>query len=160
MILCILLPSPPPPPPLYGLHSSPSSIIHHPQCFVMLNNSTLHSDPGMSVRWLICKRVRRFVNIMLCVYDECMNILTLLHNNAIVYCGPLLVCGLHSPSSIIIIHSVLLCSTIQPGSIMWSVMGGQYSFQDWYVQWCCKPIWWHDVDLNQISQFLDLLFFE
>ena len=94
-----------------------SIVIHHPQCFLMLNNLTLPSDPGMSVGCVVCNTVSTFVHVILCITItiECMNVLTLLHNHVIVHFVVLpsssSVCGLHSPSSSVI-HSVL-CSTIQ-----------------------------------------------
>ena len=39
----------------------------HPQCFAMLNNSTLPSRTGMWVGWLICQPVSTFVYVIMCI---------------------------------------------------------------------------------------------
>ena len=39
----------------------------HPQCFTMLNNSTLPSGTGMWVGWLICDTVSTFVYVIMCI---------------------------------------------------------------------------------------------
>ena len=47
-----------------------SILIHHPQCFMVLNNSTLPSVPGTSVGWLICNGVSTFVHVILCITNH------------------------------------------------------------------------------------------
>ena len=42
----------------------------HPQCFRILNNSTLPSETGMWVGWLICKTVSTFVHVILCITNH------------------------------------------------------------------------------------------
>ena len=47
-----------------------SILIHHPQCFIGLINSTLPSVPGTSVGWLLCKAVSTFVHVILCITNH------------------------------------------------------------------------------------------